>query len=277
MEAITPLHLQGRVPQFLHLRNSPSVQSFSSDSSHGSPRSLSFTLDRSPHFKADSVVHVLGGGHIFSCSTTPSSTTKSLKHTKSLSMDAAPFVPLRHRHGFRDLSLDNTQYTQTMPMVDVPFHRHYSDHIPDRPRVSSSRFHKFQTLLNQDISFPLTRNPVSHSLDKAQTSLQTESNGGLSQAMYDPYVTPPSSMATPSQPPQINPYAQEPNSTGSASYYQNSSFAQPIQYHLYTSLGPHREALLPYQRTAHDFFIPDALREDLQRKSATTLQTLPSK
>ncbi|MCJ1479068.1 PAB-dependent poly(A)-specific ribonuclease subunit 3 [Lambiella insularis] len=83
-------------------------------------------------------------------------------------------------------------------------------------------------------------------------------------------------MATPSQPPQINPYAQESNPTDNPSYYQNSSFAQPIQYHLYSSLGPHREALSPYQRAAHDFFIPDGLREELQRKSAATLQILPN-
>ncbi|MCJ1409726.1 PAB-dependent poly(A)-specific ribonuclease subunit 3 [Ptychographa xylographoides] len=106
-----------------------------------------------------------------------------------------------------------------------------------------------------------------------------ETNGSLHQALYDPYVTPPSSMATSTHTPQstqINPYSQDSTTTNSSSYYQNSSFAQPIQYHLYTSLGPHREALLPYQRAAHDFFIPDALREELQRKSATTLQTLPN-
>lgn len=50
-----------------------------------------------------------------------------------------------------------------------------------------------------------------------------------------------------------------------------------IQYHLYAPLGPHRENLLAYQRTAHEFFIPDDLREDLQRKAHASLQLLPSK
>ena len=49
-----------------------------------------------------------------------------------------------------------------------------------------------------------------------------------------------------------------------------------VQYHLYTPLGPHRENLLAYQRTTHDLFIADSLREDLQRKSEAALQILPS-
>jgi PAB-dependent poly(A)-specific ribonuclease subunit 3 len=48
------------------------------------------------------------------------------------------------------------------------------------------------------------------------------------------------------------------------------------QYHNYAPMGPHRENLLAYQRTVHDLFIPDKLREDLQRKAEASLQTLPS-
>jgi PAB-dependent poly(A)-specific ribonuclease subunit 3 len=33
---------------------------------------------------------------------------------------------------------------------------------------------------------------------------------------------------------------------------------------------------LGYQRNVHDLFIPNDLREELQKKSAATLQTLPS-
>jgi PAB-dependent poly(A)-specific ribonuclease subunit 3 len=100
----------------------------------------------------------------------------------------------------------------------------------------------------------------------------------MHQAMYDPYVTPASSLVAQSQGPQsqINPYAQEANGSAAASYYQSNAYTQPVQYHLYAPLGPHREGLLPYQKAAHDFFIPDNLREELQRKSAATLQTLPS-
>ena len=40
-----------------------------------------------------------------------------------------------------------------------------------------------------------------------------------------------------------------------------------LQYHLYTSPAPRRHELAPNQRTAADFFIPDDLRETLQRKN----------
>jgi len=52
--------------------------------------------------------------------------------------------------------------------------------------------------------------------------------------------------------------------------------ATQLQYHLYAPLGPHREHLLPYQRNAHDFFISENLRQELQRKAEATLQVLPS-
>ena len=75
----------------------------------------------------------------------------------------------------------------------------------------------------------------------------------------------------------INPYAQDAMNNGNGSYFQQQeTFAQPLQYHLYAPMGPFRENLLPYQRQAHDFFIAADLREELQRKSAATLQTLPS-
>ncbi|TKX22825.1 PAN2-PAN3 deadenylation complex subunit PAN3 [Elsinoe australis] len=71
---------------------------------------------------------------------------------------------------------------------------------------------------------------------------------------------------------QINPYAQD----STAQMFQNPaafSHSQPLNYHLYAPIGPHRENLVAYQRTAHDLFIPDHLREDLQRKTEATLQT----
>ncbi|KAI9690124.1 MAG: PAB-dependent poly(A)-specific ribonuclease subunit 3 [Bathelium mastoideum] len=76
---------------------------------------------------------------------------------------------------------------------------------------------------------------------------------------------------------QLHQYSQDANSLAGTAYFQTANnFSQPLQYHLYAPLGPHRENLLAYQRTAHDFFLPDALREDLQRKSEATLQTLPN-
>ena len=50
-----------------------------------------------------------------------------------------------------------------------------------------------------------------------------------------------------------------------------------VQYHLYAPIGPYNSNMLPYQRNVHDLFIPNDLREELQKKAAATLQTLPSK
>jgi hypothetical protein len=51
---------------------------------------------------------------------------------------------------------------------------------------------------------------------------------------------------------------------------------EKVQYHQYAPIGPHNTSLLPYQRNVHDLFIPNDLREELQKRSAATLQTLPS-
>lgn len=73
---------------------------------------------------------------------------------------------------------------------------------------------------------------------------------------------------------QLNPYAQQTGSVNGQPFFQDaSSFKHPLNYHLYSSSGPRRENLMAYQRSTADFFIPDELREDLQRKSEATLQT----
>ena len=98
---------------------------------------------------------------------------------------------------------------------------------------------------------------------------------------------------------QYNPYLEDNSSMAAngAPYYQSQTTytapAQPVrprsfwtahlltfffklQYHLYAPIGPHREDLLAYQRLTHDFFMPEKLREDLQKKSEATLQVMPS-
>lgn len=49
-----------------------------------------------------------------------------------------------------------------------------------------------------------------------------------------------------------------------------------MQYHQYAPIGHYSTNLAPYQRSVHDLFIPDDLREEIQKKSAAALQTLPS-
>jgi PAB-dependent poly(A)-specific ribonuclease subunit 3 len=70
---------------------------------------------------------------------------------------------------------------------------------------------------------------------------------------------------------------QDPSGLSGASYYQNANtFQTSPSYHLYWPVGPQPTNLHAYQRTAHDFFIPDALREDLQKKSEVARQILPN-
>ncbi len=78
---------------------------------------------------------------------------------------------------------------------------------------------------------------------------------------------------TPNPPP--NPYIDPP--LNGTTFYQNApAFQQPPQYHLYAPIGPYSTNLLPYQRTVHDLFIPNELREEIHKKTAATLQTLPN-
>ena len=185
---------------------------------------------------------------------TPSPITpaKVRAHTRELSGEARPFVPRRVTPPRRPSNKPKFPTELARPLTQVP-------------KSPSPLLPQFQSHFTPPESY------FSH---------QGETNGGLNQSLYDPYVSPTPPLAAVSQgshQSQVNPYAQDPTTAGGPSYYQNNAYAQPVQYHLYAPLGPHREALLPYQRAAHDFFIPDALREDLQRKSAATLQTLPSR
>jgi PAB-dependent poly(A)-specific ribonuclease subunit 3 len=77
----------------------------------------------------------------------------------------------------------------------------------------------------------------------------------------------------PSQP--QNPYLDH-NLNGAAFYQNPAGYQQPVQYHQYAPIGHYNANLTPYQRTIHDLFIPNDLREDMQKKSAAALQTLPN-
>ncbi|KAK0725718.1 hypothetical protein B0H67DRAFT_571235 [Lasiosphaeris hirsuta] len=82
---------------------------------------------------------------------------------------------------------------------------------------------------------------------------------------------------------QFNPYAAGDHGAmggpGATFYPQHGAFSaaplQPPNYHLYTPFDSHRQDLQPWQRATYDFFIPDKLREELQKKMFATQQTLP--
>ncbi|MCJ1437505.1 PAB-dependent poly(A)-specific ribonuclease subunit 3 [Xylographa pallens] len=270
METKATSNAQNQIsPQVLRSTRPPTPGSWSPKSSNSSARTgrhkkfSNATLSDNGVIKAD-----------FLQPAGPLSSTRPLKHSKSLSMEAKPFIPSHGQHCDHKESLDSSVFRP--PDMNGVYGCENHNYPPEHPGFSLSPFHDFPGHAKRTRSYPFFPRHVSLPSNPAQLSMQVETTGGLGQPLYDPYVTPPSSMATPTQTSQLNPYAQESNPNGNTSYYQNSSFAQPVQYHLYTSLGPHREALLPYQKAAHDFFIPDALREELQRKSATTLQTLPN-
>ncbi|KAI0201858.1 hypothetical protein F4808DRAFT_101051 [Astrocystis sublimbata] len=97
---------------------------------------------------------------------------------------------------------------------------------------------------------------------------------------FDPFM---SNVPQGLQSAQYNPYAEEHNTLAGAggSYYgsQNTFTAppQPLQYHLYYPLTPIRDHLQPHQQAAYDFFLPESLRERLQKKSEATRQVLASR
>ncbi|PHH82707.1 hypothetical protein CDD82_5062 [Ophiocordyceps australis] len=79
----------------------------------------------------------------------------------------------------------------------------------------------------------------------------------------------------------FNPYADDHATLGTNSSYfpPQSQFAaplQPLQHHLYAPAGPRKEDLLPYQRTTHDFFISEKLRQEMVKKSEAALQVMPN-
>lgn len=98
---------------------------------------------------------------------------------------------------------------------------------------------------------------------------------------FDPFTMGGVNQALP--PTQYNPYAEDPTGMaahGGAAYYQSqAAFAaplQPLQYHLYAPIGPHKEDLMPFHRMTHDFFMPEKLREEMQKKTEATLQVMPN-
>ncbi|KAL6882414.1 PAB-dependent poly(A)-specific ribonuclease subunit PAN3 [Trichoderma longibrachiatum] len=95
---------------------------------------------------------------------------------------------------------------------------------------------------------------------------------------FDVFNMPSQSLATT----PFNPYAEDHSAmTGAPSTYfqpQNAFAAplQPLQHHLYAPIGPYREDLMPYHRLTHDFFVPEKLREELQKKSEAAMQVMPN-
>ncbi|PLN85547.1 poly(A) ribonuclease subunit [Aspergillus taichungensis] len=113
------------------------------------------------------------------------------------------------------------------------------------------------------------------------TTLPGNGNGNVSSTSpFDPFVTASNPLAAASAvgPVQANPFSPDAAAAlGGATFFAGQSgFQQPVQYHLYAPIGPHNQNTLGYQRNVHDLFLPNDFREELQKKAAATLQTLPN-
>ncbi|KAJ5126910.1 PAB-dependent poly(A)-specific ribonuclease subunit 3 [Penicillium atrosanguineum] len=106
--------------------------------------------------------------------------------------------------------------------------------------------------------------------------LQGNGNGAIAAAAgFDPFVA--SAPMSAAGPVAGNPYAHDGAAAmGGAFFASQTGFQQPVQYHLYAPIGPHNQNTLGYQRNVHDLFLPNDFREELQKKAAATLQTLPN-
>ncbi|KAI1916372.1 PAB-dependent poly(A)-specific ribonuclease subunit 3 [Ophidiomyces ophidiicola] len=122
---------------------------------------------------------------------------------------------------------------------------------------------------------------VPQGFDSSQVdTIHGHGNGTLSAPCYDPFVSSTASSGGSSavgHQVQPNPYSHDPSAMGGPAFFgAQSAFQQPVQYHLYAPVGPHNQNILGYQRNVHDLFLPNSFREELQKKAAATLQTLPN-
>lgn len=163
-------------------------------------------------------------------------TSATLTHVKSLSVDAAPFHPnLIHRtpspkpHAFANAS-------QSLPHLPAQPHQFDSGKMYPIPQnhypYPSQAPHPFRW--NGGNFFPYALPTGSQQTYHAQPTFQGESNGAMTAANpYDPFTAATPSLATANHAThqaQVNPYTQDTNSMGGASYYQGqNNFAQPVR------------------------------------------------
>ncbi|KAI0105739.1 hypothetical protein GGR51DRAFT_518997 [Nemania sp. FL0031] len=152
--------------------------------------------------------------------------------------------------------------------------------VPFTPRGSSTA--TASPALQQDTGTTLFKSAQFADFSQNNYDLNsTEAINGTSDTSlgFDPFM---STVSQGLQSTPYNPYAEDHNPlTGTgASYYgtQNtySAPSQPLQYHLYYPLASVRESIQPYQRAAFELFLPESLREDLQKKSEAARQVLAS-
>jgi PAB-dependent poly(A)-specific ribonuclease subunit 3 len=79
-----------------------------------------------------------------------------------------------------------------------------------------------------------------------------------------------------------NPYADDHNimaGTGTSFFQPQGAFTtplQPLQHHLYAPVGPYKGDLKAYQRLTRDFFMPEKMRQEYQKRADAALQVMPN-
>lgn len=100
---------------------------------------------------------------------------------------------------------------------------------------------------------------------------------GSESSSFEPFPNSSNSISAQSNLNSQPPLYQDTLSMGGAGFFPSQSgFQPPAQYHQYAPLGPHNQNLQSYQRNVHDLFLANDLREEIQKKAAATLQTIPN-
>lgn len=211
-------------------------------------------------------------------------TNKATSVKKSLNVDSPSFTPAQLQPGGKKSSF-SSQAANAVPFTPkaapngtLIFPRPVFPITGRSSRVSS-------TALAQEaessIFNPATIREFTPQSQNYELGTPAATNGGSAETTGYPDPFNLSTMTQSLAPSQFNPYAEEHSMAGaSAPFYTAQAAyqapAQPLQYHQYAPVGPHRSDMASYQRQAHDFFIPTEIREDMQKKSEATRQVLPS-
>ncbi|KAJ5147117.1 PAN2-PAN3 deadenylation complex subunit PAN3 [Penicillium atrosanguineum] len=170
----------------------------------------------------------------------------------------------------------------TGPKKSNPISPKAANAAPFQPRPATSRSNTSTPTMRQEPGTPdwtlaEVQEFVPGGFEGAHVGpLQGNGNGAIAAAAgFDPFVA--SAPMSAAGPVAGNPYAHDGAAAmGGAFFASQTGFQQPVQYHLYAPIGPHNQNTLGYQRNVHDLFLPNDFREELQKKAAATLQTLPN-
>ena len=155
-------------------------------------------------------------------------------HVKSLSFDAAPHHPnpIHHTPSTKPLAFAST--SRSLPHLRAqPRQFHSGQMYPYHPYHSPSPGPHPPQWVGGNFT-PYALHTGFQQTYHAQRMYQGETNGAMATANpYDPFTAATPSLATANHAthqPQVNPYTQDTNNIGGASYYQGqNNFAQPVR------------------------------------------------